>query len=123
MKHRGTSANSGHYIAEAMDWTTGLWFEFNDEDVTFLEMGPKHSIETGFSLDSTTSGNGSSCKTSATTGSSDAYSLFYAERSYLGQQAAQKIISQLQNESNNVTNELFSWIKQERTKHQQQVTE
>ena len=122
MKHRGTSANSGHYIAEAMDWTTGLWFEFNDEDVTFLEMGPKHSIEKGFSSDSTTS-NGPSCKNSTTTGSSDAYSLFYAERSYLGQQAAQKIISQLQNESNNVTNELFSWIKQERTKHEQQVTE
>ena len=41
--HRGTSAYGGHYVAEAMDWTTGIWYEYNDEEVTLLPDGPSCS--------------------------------------------------------------------------------
>ena len=38
--HPGNSAHEGHYVANAMDWNTGVWFEFNDEDVDVLSDGP-----------------------------------------------------------------------------------
>ena len=43
--HLGTSAHGGHYVAEVMDWATGVWNEFNDEDVTVLEKGPTSSFD------------------------------------------------------------------------------
>ena len=36
MRHKGTSCYSGHYVAEALDWSTGIWYEFNDETVKVL---------------------------------------------------------------------------------------
>ena len=45
MRHKGTSAYSGHYVGEAMDWLTGQWFEFNDEKVAWLKNGPSNSID------------------------------------------------------------------------------
>ena len=41
--HRGASAYGGHYVAEAMDWTTGVWYDYNDEEVTLLPSGPNCS--------------------------------------------------------------------------------
>lgn len=38
--HRGELAYGGHYVAEAMDWTTGVWYDYNDENVTLLPNGP-----------------------------------------------------------------------------------
>ncbi|OMO61952.1 Peptidase C19, ubiquitin carboxyl-terminal hydrolase 2 [Corchorus capsularis] len=34
--HRGTAANSGHYIAHIKDENTGQWWEFDDEHVSNL---------------------------------------------------------------------------------------
>lgn len=75
MKHLGNSAYRGHYIAEAMDWQTGMWFEFNDEKVKVLESGPSNSC------DETVSTN------SKSKGSQDAYNMYYVKESYLGQAA------------------------------------
>eukprot|EP00742_Colponemidia_sp_Colp-10_P010826 GILJ01011937.1.p1 GENE.GILJ01011937.1~~GILJ01011937.1.p1 ORF type:complete len:1363 (+),score=243.17 GILJ01011937.1:38-4126(+) len=35
--HKGSSANSGHYIADLKDKATGLWYRFDDESVTLLD--------------------------------------------------------------------------------------
>lgn len=70
--HKGTSAYSGHYIAEVMDWTTGAWFEYNDEKVTFLARGPNSSYDPDQS--STTRLKG---------GNPDAYNLFYIQEQFL----------------------------------------
>eukprot|EP00743_Colponemidia_sp_Colp-15_P010153 GILK01011152.1.p1 GENE.GILK01011152.1~~GILK01011152.1.p1 ORF type:complete len:1414 (-),score=327.31 GILK01011152.1:23-4129(-) len=35
--HKGSSANSGHYIADLKDKSTGLWYRFDDESVTLLD--------------------------------------------------------------------------------------
>jgi ubiquitin carboxyl-terminal hydrolase 48 len=79
--HLGTSAHGGHYIADVMDWTTGVWYEFNDEDVSTLEQGPKSSFEPNESNSS------AKCKGDKIDGSTDAYNLFYVEQSYLSQQS------------------------------------
>jgi hypothetical protein len=73
MRHLGNSAYSGHYVAEAMDWLTGQWYEFNDEKVTILESGPSCSLRPG--QDNTTS----------LKGSNDAYNMYYVEESFLAQ--------------------------------------
>ena len=73
--HRGKSAHNGHYVAEAMDWASGVWFEYDDEKVTFLEDGP-----TG------TKGN---------VGSSDAYNLFYVETTSLRQSVQNNYLLEL----------------------------
>ena len=81
MKHQGKSAYSGHYIAEAMDWVTGEWFEFNDEKVTLLKKGPSNSSSGDSNNDGkkpaseASSGLGKSKK--APEGSQDAYNLYY----------------------------------------------
>ncbi|KAJ3692558.1 hypothetical protein LUZ60_011653 [Juncus effusus] len=36
--HKGTTVNSGHYVAHIKDELTGLWWEFDDEHVS--ELGP-----------------------------------------------------------------------------------
>ncbi|KAL5145003.1 Ubiquitin carboxyl-terminal hydrolase 26 [Glycine soja] len=38
--HKGTGANSGHYIAHIKDVNTGQWWEFDDEHVTNLGFHP-----------------------------------------------------------------------------------
>ncbi|RDX67238.1 Ubiquitin carboxyl-terminal hydrolase 26 [Mucuna pruriens] len=38
--HKGTGANSGHYIAHIKDENTGQWWEFDDEHVTNLGCHP-----------------------------------------------------------------------------------
>jgi ubiquitin carboxyl-terminal hydrolase 48 len=70
--HRGSSAYSGHYVAEVMDWITGVWFEFDDERVTLLEHGPSSSYDPDRNLGTRLKG-----------GTSDAYNLFYVEESFL----------------------------------------
>lgn len=70
MRHKGRSAYHGHYIAEAMDWCTGLWFEFNDTAVTWLENGPRNSSDLNKKVPA---------------GSSDAYNMYYVEEEFLAQ--------------------------------------
>ncbi len=83
MKHRGTSAYQGHYIAEAMDWQSGTWFEFNDELVSVLE-GPSNSYvpEDLENLDS-----------KKVKGSQDAYNMYYVEESFLSECSAKFLTS------------------------------
>lgn len=38
--HKGTAANSGHYIAHIKDENTGVWWEFDDEHVSKLGFHP-----------------------------------------------------------------------------------
>jgi len=91
MKHQGTSAYSGHYVAEAMDWHTGQWFEFNDEKVTFLKDGPSCSYDPCASAsnekDKTTppSNGRKKGKSASLSGSQDAYNMYYVEESFLAQ--------------------------------------
>jgi len=101
MRHKGTSAFSGHYVGEAMDWLTGQWFEFNDEKVVWLEDGPSNSIDLSAmsaaaaadapSTSSTAAaGTGAKARKSATVippGSQDAYNMYYVEESFLAQSA------------------------------------
>lgn len=79
MRHQGKSAYSGHYVAEAMDWQSGLWFEFNDELVSFLKNGPSCSFDP-----SNTTGK-------TPTGSSDAYNMYYVEELFLAKNSDLKL--------------------------------
>ena len=80
MRHQGKSAYSGHYIAEAMDWTTGEWFEFNDEKVSLLKNGPSCSVD----LEKYKNKDISE-RTKLPQGSQDAYNLYYVEEGFLAQ--------------------------------------
>ncbi|GAX26790.1 ubiquitin carboxyl-terminal hydrolase 48 [Fistulifera solaris] len=73
MKHKGRSAYQGHYIAEAMDWCTGLWYEFNDTVVTWLQDGPRNAS------------HGASSSKKLPAGSSEAYNMYYVEDEFLAQ--------------------------------------
>eukprot|EP00978_Attheya_sp_CCMP212_P008450 scaffold19858_cov56-Attheya_sp.AAC.7 len=104
LNHQGSSAHGGHYVAEAMEWTTGNWYEFNDELVTLLPGGPGHSFypdswgtdsDRYDSLPSLTS-NVAPIKPSPVRGSSDAYNMFYVERSYLTECAKDQISTMCQ---------------------------
>jgi len=55
-----------------MDWSTGTWFEYDDEKVTLLDHGPNSSYDP--SRASTTRLKG---------GTPDAYNFFYVEESFL----------------------------------------
>ena len=92
--HIGTSANGGHYIADVLDWTTGVWYEFNDEDVSVLEEGP------GSSFEPNSKAKGKGKKVS---GSADAYNLFYVEQGYLSQQSNIELRRSLQRIKNNTS--------------------
>jgi ubiquitin carboxyl-terminal hydrolase 48 len=87
MRHLGNSAYSGHYVAEAMDWLTGQWYEFNDEQVTILESGPSCSFRQGQHVVPSTN-----IETTPPKGSKDAYNMYYVEESFL----AQSIIDYMQ---------------------------
>ena len=69
--HLGTSAHGGHYTADVLDWTTGVWYGFNDEEVSVLEDGPESSFHSSSETD----------KNGKVVGSADAYNLFYVEES------------------------------------------
>ena len=81
MRHQGKSAYSGHYVAEAMDWSTGLWYEFNDEQVKQLKSGPSCSFDPE---------DGDPKR--GVTGSTDAYNMYYVEEAYLADKALNSIL-------------------------------
>ncbi|CAJ1953284.1 unnamed protein product [Cylindrotheca closterium] len=85
MRHQGTSAYAGHYIAEAMDWVTGQWFEFNDEVVKHLPAGPSNSYDSPGT-------NEMSEVQVAPIGSKDAYNMYYVDGKYLKENAIQEIV-------------------------------
>lgn len=101
MIHRGKSAYSGHYVAQAMDWTTGYWFDFNDTHVKLLKDGPESSFDPS---------KNSGRAPRGVTGSGDAYNLYYVEESFL----AQSIVDRFRNFAQN--QELSSLILQEKAK-------
>ena len=72
MRHIGTAATQGHYVAEAMDWMTGQWFEFDDTKVSLLKEGPNCSYDP-------------QSKTGKRDGSRQAYNLYYVEEQFLAQ--------------------------------------
>ncbi|GFH52133.1 hypothetical protein CTEN210_08609 [Chaetoceros tenuissimus] len=72
--HKGGSAHTGHYIAEVMDWSTGSWYEFDDDKVSFLEYGPKSTYDPIEARES---------KVKLKGGTPDAYNLFYVQESCL----------------------------------------
>jgi len=90
MSHRGRSANEGHYVAEAMDWSTGIWFKFNDEKVSCLYQPScsydpaKTAVITAHALGAGSIGAANDEKKSnAPLGSTDAYSMYYVDESFL----------------------------------------
>ena len=89
MKHRGNSAYQGHYVAEAMDWQTGKWFEFNDDLVKILEKGPSCSNE------NIKDGKG---KVRLAKGSQDAYNMYYVRDFFLAKSAVSSITSDMLND-------------------------
>jgi len=88
MKHQGNSAYSGHYVAEAMDWTMGQWYEFNDECVKIIPAPSNSYIPVKF-LDS----NEKKIEiTTESDGSQDAYNLYYVDERYLSKIAMSTMI-------------------------------
>jgi hypothetical protein len=83
LKHNGSTTDSGHYVTDAMDWTMGMWFLFNDETVTYLANGPKES-----------------------SGCTGTYSLFYGEQSFLGHHGSMKIITSNKTQSADEENDV-----------------
>ena len=77
--HLGISAHGGHYVANVMDWTTGVWYEFNDEQVSTLDDGPGSTFDPRDNVDKKPKSLKKFC------GSQDAYNLLYVERLYLAQ--------------------------------------
>uniref|UniRef100_A0A7S3V9M7 ubiquitinyl hydrolase 1 n=1 Tax=Chaetoceros debilis TaxID=122233 RepID=A0A7S3V9M7_9STRA len=69
--HKGNSAHEGHYIAEVMDWTTGLWFQYDDDKVTLLQ---KPASSYNLTTDNPGSRGG---------GTEEAYNVFYVEEAFL----------------------------------------
>lgn len=90
MRHHGTSAYSGHYIAEAMDWTTGQWYEFNDESVRPLPSGPSSSVH----IDCLDTGGSDNCF-KGVSGSQHAYNMYYVDEYYLGAAAMNALNSRI----------------------------
>lgn len=81
MRHKGTSAYRGHYVADVMDWLTGQWFEFNDESVSHLESFPLCCFNPNAGSDDSSSDESKvKCR-----GSDEAYSMYYVEKQFLAQ--------------------------------------
>lgn len=72
---------SGHYVAEAMDWITGQWFEFNDEKVSFLDKGPSCTFDPAAKKRTG----------SPIAGSKDAYNIYYVEESFIAHSVVETI--------------------------------
>lgn len=92
MRHQGTSAYRGHYLAEAMDWHTGQWFEFNDDNVKLLRTGPSHSYLPPHATDQAASNGGKMDPPASISGSQDAYNMYYVEESFLVKSVQQSIL-------------------------------
>jgi hypothetical protein len=84
MRHQGTSAYAGHYVAEAMDWLTGQWFEFNDETGKLLSDGPSCSYDPD-------ENETTDKKTTMLSGSQDAYNMYYVDEKFLAQNALDEV--------------------------------
>lgn len=82
MIHKGKSAYSGHYVAQAMNWVTGCWFEFNDIHVKLLKDGPECSFDPTAEAGKLRKG---------LIGSQDAYNLYYVEENFLAQSVMERI--------------------------------
>jgi ubiquitin C-terminal hydrolase len=100
MRHQGTSAYRGHYVAEAMDWLTGQWFEFNDATVKLLPDGPSRSYDPSLAEGETTTKK-------KLEGSQDAYNMYYVEDSFLAKHATSSLLKkeQLLERVNNSSNQ------------------
>jgi ubiquitin C-terminal hydrolase len=101
MRHQGTSAYRGHYVAEAMDWLTGRWFEFNDETVKLLPNGPSCSYDPSILEEDEGDMDDSSSplqrdkrisSLSAVSGSQDAYNMYYVQDSFLAKNAISSLL-------------------------------
>lgn len=67
-------------MANVMDWTTGVWYEVNDENVSILEVGPASTFEPSENDEEKVN------LRKKVNGSQDAYNLLYVEQHYLAQQ-------------------------------------
>ena len=76
--------HTGHYIAEVMDWTTGSWYEFDDDNVSFLEHDPKSTYDPIKARES---------KVKLKGGNPDAYNLFYVQESCI-RESVKKTLSE-----------------------------
>jgi ubiquitin C-terminal hydrolase len=85
MRHKGNSAYHGHYVAEAMDWLSGQWFEFNDETVALLENGPTCSYDPEDITEEYEASAETKSSSKKLAGSNDAYNMYYVEESFLSQ--------------------------------------
>jgi Ubiquitin carboxyl-terminal hydrolase len=95
MRHKGTSAYSGHYVAEAMDWRSGQWFEFNDAVVTHLKNGPSSCYDPStHDLQLEEFGLMNYSKSKHLVGSTDAYNMYYVEESFLAHCILEKMRKQ-----------------------------
>jgi hypothetical protein len=104
MRHQGTSAYRGHYVAETMDWLTGQWFEFNDETVKLLPEGPSCSYDPSVEQNSDSPSEQNSDKNvddksgdrekkaSTVSGSQDAYNMYYVDEDFLAKNAADSVL-------------------------------
>ena len=86
--------NRGHFFAEAMDWSTGLWFRFDDETVTHISEGPMYVTEK-----SSTGKQGDH----GLSGSEDAFRLLYVKSSFLFQDKWSYLLS---NDSSRISNQI-----------------
>jgi Ubiquitin carboxyl-terminal hydrolase len=93
MRHKGTSAYSGHYVAETMDWRSGQWFEFNDAAVTHLKNGPSNCYDPS-ALDLKLEELTNHSKSNQLVGSTDAYNMYYIEESFLAHCILEKMRKQ-----------------------------
>ena len=82
-------------IADVMDWSTGVWFEFNDEDVAVLQDGPT----AGFHLDQRHGSMPNNDNPQKNSGSADAYNLFYVDKDYLSTSVQSEMIRSDQGDS------------------------
>ncbi|KAL0721174.1 hypothetical protein Bca4012_035773 [Brassica carinata] len=76
--HKGTAVNSGHYVAHIKDEKTGLWWKFDDEEVS--ELGTHPFSEGSSSSTPKSESNGGNTTESEVFSSSDAYMLIYSLR-------------------------------------------
>lgn len=67
-----------------MSWSTGMWFEYDDENVSFLSNGPNSSSEPEVHEQNSKEKDNCIKKNlnGNVRGSSDAYNLFYVEKSF-----------------------------------------
>ena len=120
MRHKGTSAYRGHYVAEAMDWVSGQWFEFNDETVTVLADGPTCSYGPSDKQDTGTK-SGKAAKKLA--GSNEAYNMYYVEESFLAQSVMESLRDGTASLTNNETTEKPNILDQIRMDRQKEYTD